>query len=109
MKRIAILGSTGSIGQSTLSICESYPDRFFSVVTMAAGSNMEAAFAQCQRWKPKVMSVAAEADASMLRERLERAGLEEIEGRSWFRRHGESGHTSGSRFRGERDRWSGGP
>ena len=35
MKRIAILGSTGSIGRSTLKIVESYPD-LFKVVTMAA-------------------------------------------------------------------------
>src|SRR5436190_15520251 len=78
MKRIAILGSTGSIGKSTLSICESYPERF-SVATMAAGSNLDAAFAQCQRWKPKVISVAAEADAIALKSRLKSAGLEKIE------------------------------
>ena len=36
MKRIAILGSTGSIGTSTLKIVESYPERF-AVATMAAG------------------------------------------------------------------------
>src|SRR5437879_13442718 len=78
MKRIAILGSTGSIGNSTLSICESYPDRF-SVATMAAGSNIDSAFAQCQRWKPKMISVAAEADAEALRVRLKSAGLEQIE------------------------------
>src|SRR4051812_31191728 len=78
MKRIAILGSTGSIGQSTLSICESYPDRF-SVVTMAAGSNIELAFEQCKRWKPKVMSVAAEADADKLRERLAAAKISDVE------------------------------
>src|SRR4051812_5899998 len=78
MKRIAILGSTGSIGQSTLSICESYPDRF-SVVTMAAGGNIELAFEQSQRWKPKVMSVATEKDAGKLRERLTDAKLSRIE------------------------------
>jgi 1-deoxy-D-xylulose-5-phosphate reductoisomerase len=78
MKRIAILGSTGSIGNSTLSICESYPERF-SVVTMAAGSNIEATFAQCQRWKPKAISVAAAADAEELRLRLKSAGLDKIE------------------------------
>lgn len=78
MKRLAILGSTGSIGQSTLSICESYPDRF-SVVTMAAGSNIDLAFEQCKRWKPKVMSVAAQADADKLRERLNAAKLSGIE------------------------------
>ncbi len=78
MKRIAILGSTGSIGNSTLSICESYPERFH-VVTMAAGNNLEAAFAQCERWKPKVMSVATEESAAKLRTRLEQAGISGVE------------------------------
>src|ERR1700741_4152961 len=78
MKRSAIVGSTGSIGKSKLSICESYPDRF-SVATMAAGSNIDSAFAQCQRWKPQVISVASEGDAEALRIRLASAGLEEIE------------------------------
>jgi 1-deoxy-D-xylulose-5-phosphate reductoisomerase len=40
LKRLAILGSTGSIGQSTLSIVESYPERY-SVATLAAGRNVE--------------------------------------------------------------------
>ena len=47
MKRIAILGSTGSIGRSTLSVAESYPDRF-QIVTLAAGSNLDAAFEQAR-------------------------------------------------------------
>ena len=38
MKRIAILGSTGSIGRSTLNVIESNPERF-QLLTMAAGSN----------------------------------------------------------------------
>ena len=78
MKRIAILGSTGSIGRSTLSVAESYPDRF-QIVTLAAGSNLEAAFEQARRWRPRVMSMAAEADANALRARLKQAGLGEIE------------------------------
>jgi 1-deoxy-D-xylulose-5-phosphate reductoisomerase len=78
MKRIAILGSTGSIGRSTLSVAESYPDRF-QIVTLAAGSNLEAAFEQAKRWRPRVMSMAAEADANSLRARLKQAGLGEIE------------------------------
>ena len=52
MKRIAILGSTGSIGKSTLSIVESFPDRF-SVVSLAAGNNVELAFEQARRWRPQ--------------------------------------------------------
>jgi 1-deoxy-D-xylulose-5-phosphate reductoisomerase len=78
MKRIAILGSTGSIGNSTLKICEAYPDRF-SVVTMAAGSNIDSAFEQCKRWKPRIMSVAREEDASKLKSQLDKAGISGIE------------------------------
>ncbi len=69
MKNIAILGSTGSIGHSTLSIVESYPDRF-QVVALAAGTNLEKATEQACRWKPKVMSVALEQDALELKSRL---------------------------------------
>src|SRR5580704_17479221 len=78
MKRIAILGSTGSIGCSTLSVAESYPDRF-QVVALAAGANLEAAFEQARKWRPKVISLASEPDADVLRARLKQAGLKEIE------------------------------
>jgi 1-deoxy-D-xylulose-5-phosphate reductoisomerase len=78
MKRIAILGSTGSIGRSTLSVAESYPDRF-QIVTLAAGGNLEAAFEQAQRWRPRVVSMATEADADALRFRLKKEALGDIE------------------------------
>jgi len=78
MKRIAILGSTGSIGRSTLSVAESYPDRF-QIVTLAAGTNLEAAFEQALRWRPRVISMAEEANADILRARLKKEGLSEIE------------------------------
>jgi 1-deoxy-D-xylulose-5-phosphate reductoisomerase len=78
MKRIAILGSTGSIGRSTLSVAEAYPDRF-QIVAIAAGRNLEEAFEQACRWRPKVVSVAEELDADALRARLKQAGQSEIE------------------------------
>ncbi|HVZ18528.1 MAG TPA: 1-deoxy-D-xylulose-5-phosphate reductoisomerase, partial [Terriglobales bacterium] len=78
MKKIAILGSTGSIGHSTLSIVESFPDRF-QVATLAAGSNVEKAFEQACRWKPKVLSLAHEHDAAELKSRLAAAGMDSIE------------------------------
>jgi 1-deoxy-D-xylulose-5-phosphate reductoisomerase len=78
MKRIAILGSTGSIGRSTLSIVESYPDRF-SVVTLAAGTNVSLAFEQVQRWYPKLISMATPALADQLRARLREAGIANVE------------------------------
>jgi 1-deoxy-D-xylulose-5-phosphate reductoisomerase len=78
MKRIAILGSTGSIGRSTLSVAESYPDRF-QIAALAAGANLEAAYEQARRWRPKVISMAAETDAETLRGRLKKEELGEIE------------------------------
>ena len=78
MKRIAILGSTGSIGQSTLSIIEKYPDRF-AVASLAAGKNVDAAFEQCRRWRPQVVSMATEQLAGALGLRLKQAGLTGIE------------------------------
>jgi len=74
VKNIALLGSTGSIGQSTLSLCESYPDRF-RPIALAAGSNLDVAFAQCQRWRPELISIATEPLASELSRRLNAAGI----------------------------------
>ena len=73
MKRLAILGSTGSIGQSTLSIVEQFPDRY-QVATLAAGRNVDEAYAQAVRWRPKVVSLATEDLACQLSSRLKRAG-----------------------------------
>ena len=77
MKSIAILGSTGSIGHSTLSIVESYPDRF-QVATLAAGNNVEKAFEQAVRFHPKVVSMAREETASELIASLSAAGISDI-------------------------------
>jgi 1-deoxy-D-xylulose-5-phosphate reductoisomerase len=78
LKQIAILGSTGSIGQSTLSIIESFPDRF-AVASLAAGHNIDAAFEQCVRWRPRIVSVATEESAATLTQRLKAADVSDIE------------------------------
>jgi 1-deoxy-D-xylulose-5-phosphate reductoisomerase len=78
MKRIAILGSTGSIGRSTLNVIESHPERF-QLVTIAAGSNIEAALEQARRWKPKVLSLASEQEAEKVAKQLKAEGLGAIE------------------------------
>jgi len=78
MKRIAILGSTGSIGRSTLSIVESYPERFH-VVSLAAGRNLDAALEQTLRWKPRLVSMASRTDAETLQARLNQASITGIE------------------------------
>jgi 1-deoxy-D-xylulose-5-phosphate reductoisomerase len=78
MRHIAILGSTGSIGRSTLSVAESYPERFH-IIALAAGSNVEVAFEQALRWRPRLLSVAREADAETLRKKLKAQGAGDIE------------------------------
>ena len=77
MKRIAILGSTGSIGRSTLNVIENNPERF-QLLTMAAGSNTEAALNDARRWKPKVLSLASEQDAEKVRKQLKAEGLAKL-------------------------------
>jgi len=70
MKKISLLGSTGSIGQSTLSVVEKYSDRF-SVVALAAGNNIDLLEEQVRRFKPTVVSLAGQASAEILKNRLQ--------------------------------------
>ncbi len=78
MKKLAILGSTGSIGQSTLSIVDSFPDRY-EVISLAAGANLDVAFEQCRRYHPKLISLATEALADTLKSRFAAEGITGIE------------------------------
>ena len=78
MKRLAILGSTGSIGQSTLSIVASYPERY-SVTALAAGRNLDAAFSQVVLWRPRLVSLATEELASELAGRLRAKAITGVE------------------------------
>src|SRR5580658_2548475 len=74
MKRIAILGSTGSIGRQCLKVVESLPDRL-EVVALAAGSNLDELVGQIRQWKPSLVSVANPAKATGLASRLQAAGV----------------------------------
>ena len=78
LKRLAILGSTGSIGQSTLSIVSSYPEHY-SVASLAAGRNLDSAFEQVQRWRPQVVSLANEELAGELTSRLKTSRITGVE------------------------------
>jgi 1-deoxy-D-xylulose-5-phosphate reductoisomerase len=78
LKKLAILGSTGSIGQSTLSIVEQFPERY-SVAALAAGRNVDEAFAQALRWRPRLVSLATEELAAQLSAKLKAAGVNGVE------------------------------
>ena len=69
MKRLALLGSTGSIGEQTLSVVSEFPDRF-RVGALAAGRNVERLAEQVRRHAPERVAVADAAAARELRERL---------------------------------------
>ncbi len=66
MKRIAILGSTGSIGRSALDVVEAHPDRL-RVVGLAAGENSELLAAQMAKHRPAVAAMATGAAVDRLR------------------------------------------
>ncbi len=69
MRRIAVLGSTGSIGTAALEVVAAHPDRL-SVTALAAGRNRELFLAQCERFQPRCVSVSDEGDARWLRSQL---------------------------------------
>ena len=58
MKAISILGSTGSIGQSTLAVIDAFPEHF-RVVGLSAGANVEKLAAQIARFRPRIVSVSS--------------------------------------------------
>lgn len=70
MKSLSILGSTGSIGLSTLDVVRRHPDRF-SVAGLAEGHDVEALSRQIREFNPSIVSVRDEASAAQLRDMLD--------------------------------------
>jgi len=77
VRRIALLGSTGSIGVNTLDVIRRFPDRF-QVVGLAAGRNVKLLAAQAALFLPALISVQDEADLPRLRAMLPAAWRGEI-------------------------------
>src|SRR5690606_23492872 len=67
--RLAILGSTGSIGRSALSVVAAHPDRL-RVVVLAAGENSELLAVQVRQVRPEAVALASDSACGDLRERL---------------------------------------
>ncbi len=74
MRNITILGSTGSIGTSTLDVVARHPDKF-KIVALTANSQVDLLFQQCRQFKPGYAVMLDEAAATMLRQRVREAGL----------------------------------
>ena len=71
-KNITVLGSTGSIGLSTLDICRQHPARF-NVVALAANRDVEGLLSQCMEFKPEYVVMADADSAAKLASRLKQA------------------------------------
>lgn len=79
-KKIALLGSTGSIGTQTLDIIAEYPD-LFSVEVLIAGSNVDLLIQQAIKHKPKYAIIANENLFSQLRDALAPLGINVVAGK----------------------------
>lgn len=80
MKSLAILGSTGSIGVSTLEIVAAHPERF-RVTALTAGRNLELLAHQVRTFQPQLVAVSDAADAQALQARLGAAAPQILSGR----------------------------
>eukprot|EP01023_Acetabularia_acetabulum_P058770 TRINITY_DN698_c0_g1_i2.p1 TRINITY_DN698_c0_g1~~TRINITY_DN698_c0_g1_i2.p1 ORF type:complete len:491 (-),score=91.47 TRINITY_DN698_c0_g1_i2:528-1874(-) len=68
-KPISILGSTGSIGTQTLDICEEHPNKF-SVVALAAGTNIDVLSEQIRKFKPELVAIKNSEDIPKLKDAI---------------------------------------
>jgi len=73
-QRLTILGSTGSIGVSTLDVVARHPDRF-EVFALSAATRVDELLAQCAQFRPRFAVMASDAHAAELADRLRRHDL----------------------------------
>src|SRR6266404_2390724 len=79
LKRIIILGSTGSIGVNALDVVAKFPERF-QVVALAAGSNSERLEEQIRKFRPRMAALMSEEAAAKLRDRCRDIKVEIVSG-----------------------------
>jgi 1-deoxy-D-xylulose-5-phosphate reductoisomerase len=85
MKRLSILGCTGSIGRNVLRIVEQFPERF-SVAALAAGRNADLLLAQIRQYAPEVVAVLDDGLADHVRKQLGRqANIEILSGAGGYK------------------------
>ncbi|NMP33257.1 1-deoxy-D-xylulose-5-phosphate reductoisomerase [Thalassotalea sp. M1531] len=76
--QLCVLGSTGSIGESTLDVVKRHPERF-SIISMSANSSVDKMLAQCLEFLPKQVVMAKEAAAIELKDKLAQQGIQGID------------------------------
>ena len=81
MKKVAILGSTGSIGVQTLNVIRRHPD-LFQVEALVAGSNADLLVAQAREFNPNVVVIADKSNYSIVNEALSDTDVKVFAGES---------------------------
>ena len=84
MKRLSVLGSTGSIGRGVLRIVEAFPKRF-KVVTLAARSNSDLLYKQAIRFRPRLVCIFDPRKAGDLARKLRPKGIRVVSGEEGLR------------------------
>ncbi len=74
MSGVSILGSTGSIGKSTLDVLARHPDQY-QVIALSANKDVAGMFAQCQAFRPQLVAMADADSAHQLSQKLSEVGL----------------------------------
>ncbi|MGB5670589.1 MAG: 1-deoxy-D-xylulose-5-phosphate reductoisomerase, partial [Sedimenticolaceae bacterium] len=74
MKGVAILGSTGSIGVSTLDVVARHPD-LYRVVALSANTDVRGILAQCREFRPELAAMADPGSARSLKDALAAEGI----------------------------------
>ena len=77
MQQVTILGSTGSIGISTLDVLQRHPEKY-RVYALAAHKSVETLLTQCQQFHPAVAVMLCPESAEQLEQRLRQAGLSTV-------------------------------
>lgn len=73
-QRLTVLGSTGSIGTSTLDVVARHPDRY-EVFALSAATQVDLMLAQCAQFRPRYAVMASSAHARQLADKLQQSGL----------------------------------
>jgi len=76
-QRVTVLGSTGSVGVSTLDVISRHPERF-EVFALSAATKVDELLAQCARFTPRFAVMASAPHAALLAEKLQQNGLKTV-------------------------------
>ncbi|MGI6533270.1 MAG: 1-deoxy-D-xylulose-5-phosphate reductoisomerase [Peptococcia bacterium] len=73
VKKIVLLGSTGSVGRQALQVIDAFPEQF-EIIGLAAGGNLELLAAQVEKYRPLAVSIGSEKDINCFKELLSGRG-----------------------------------